>query len=120
MGIPLAVTLARSYGFAADSEVARRSTGVLIGVFLVMIGNDMPKHLPPLSSGLGGARQQAFHRLGGWTWVLCGLTSAISWLALPIDVAEKASVVLMVTALAATIVHLVRLAGRARTDPPTA
>jgi len=86
----------------------------------MMIGNDMPKHLPPLSSGIDGARQQAFHRLAGWTWVLCGLASAIGWLALPIDFAETASIVLVVTALAATIVHLVRLAGRARTDPPTA
>ena len=83
-----------------------------------MLGNVMPKNLPTLSSMRGdGARQQAFHRLAGWTWVLCGLASAIGWLALPIDSAEIAASVLMVTALAVTIVHLLRLAGRAKNSP---
>ena len=121
MGIPLALTLARSFGFVDGFDVARRSTGVLTGAFLMMLGNVMPKNLPPLSSGCDGARQQAFHRLAGWTWVLCGLASAIGWLALPIDFAETATIVLVVTAIAVTIVHLVRLvrlAGRARTNPP--
>jgi hypothetical protein len=120
MGIQLALTLARSYGLVDGDDVARRSTGVLIGAFVMMVGNDMPKHLPPLSPGSDGARQQAFHRLAGWTWALCGLASTIAWLALPIDFAETAAIVLVVTALAATILHLVRLARRARTDPPTA
>ena len=121
MGIPLALTLARSYGLVDGSdEAGRRSSGALIGVLLVMIGNSMPKNLPPLSSGCDGARQQEFHRLAGWTWVLCGLASAIGWLVLPIDFAQTAAIVLPMTALAATIVHLVRLAGRARTNPPTA
>src|SRR5688500_12825942 len=73
MGIPLALTLARSYGVVDDIDLGRRSTGVLIGAFLVMIGNSLPKNLPPLSSGCDGARQQEFQRLAGWTWVLCGL-----------------------------------------------
>jgi hypothetical protein len=120
MGIPLALTLARSYGVVDDIDFGRRSTGVLIGAFLVMLGNVMPKNLPPLSSGCDGARQQEFHRLTGWTWVLCGLASGISWLVLPIDFAETAAIVLPLTALAVTIVHLLRLAGRARTNPPIA
>ena len=117
MGIPLALTLARSYGLVDGSDdVDRRSTGVLIGAFLAMLGNVMPKNLPPLSS-CDGARQQAFHRRAGWTWVLCGLASAIGWLALPIDAAEIAVVVLVVTALVVTIVHLLRLS-RQRKDEP--
>ena len=119
MGIPLALTLARSYGLVDGSDDAdRRSTGVLIGVFLAMLGNVMPKNLPrPLSSmRCDGARQQAFHRRAGWTWVLCGLASAIGWLALPIDSAETAAIVLAVTALVVTIVHLVRLS-RQRNEP---
>jgi hypothetical protein len=117
MGIPLALTLARSYGLVDDSDVARRSTGVLTGVFLAMVGNAMPKNLPPFATRSDGARQQAFHRLAGWTWVLCGLASAIGWLALPIDYAEIAAIVLVVTALVVTIVHLLRL-GRPRKDEP--
>ena len=118
MGIPLALTLARSYGLVDGSDLARRSTGVLTGAFLAMLGNVMPKNLPPLSSGCDGARQQAFQRLAGWTWVLCGLASAIGWLALPIDQAETAAMALVVTALAATLVHFLRLARRPSTNQP--
>jgi hypothetical protein len=116
MGIPLALTLARSYGLVDGSDVARRSTGVLTGAFLAMLGNVMPKNLPPLSS-CDGARQQAFHRRAGWTWVLCGLASAIGWLALPIDSAEIAAIVLVVTAMVVTIVHLLRLSRQRKEQP---
>ena len=110
MGIPLALTLARSYSVVDDIDLGRRSTGVLIGAFLVMLGNVMPKNLPPLSSmRCDGARQQAFQRLVGWTWVLCGLASAIAWLALSIDSAEIATTVLVVAAMVVTIVQLLRL-----------
>ena len=110
MGIPLALTLARSYGVVDDIDLGRRSTGVLIGAFLAMLGNVMPKNLPPLSSmRCDGARQQAFQRLAGWTWVLCGLASAIAWLALSIDSAEIATTVLVVAAMVVTIVQLLRL-----------
>jgi hypothetical protein len=118
LGIALALTLARTYGLVDGDDVARRSTGALIGAFLAMLGNAMPKNLPPLSSAYDDARQQAFHRLLGWTWALCGLASVIGWLALPIDVAETAAIVLPVTAIALSILHLVRLARRARTNPP--
>jgi hypothetical protein len=116
MGIPLALTLARSYGLVDGSDVARRSTGVLTGAFLAMLGNVMPKNLPPLSS-CDGAREQAFHRRAGWTWVLCGLASAIGWLALPIDSAEIAAIVLVVTAMVVTIVHLLRLSRQRKEQP---
>ena len=117
MGIPLAVTLARSYGLVDGDDVARRSTGVLTGIFLAMLGNGMPKHLPPMSSmRCDGSRQQAFHRRAGWTWALCGLGSAISWLVLSIDAATTATMVLTVTAIVVTIVHLLRLA-RQRNAP---
>ena len=86
--------------------------------FLAMLGNVMPKNLPPLSSiGCDGARQQAFHRRAGWTWVLCGLASAVGWLALPIDSAEIAAIALAVTAIVVTIVQLLRLR-RPRNNQP--
>ena len=118
MGIPLALTLARSYGVVDDIDLGRRSTGVLIGAFLVMLGNVMPKNLPPLSSmRCDGARQQAFQRLAGWTWVLCGLGSAIAWLALSIDSAEIATTVLVVAAMVVTIVQILRLRGPRKEQP---
>jgi hypothetical protein len=110
MGIPLALTLARPYGVVDDIDLGRRSTGALIGAFLAMLGNVMPKNLPPLSSmRCDGARQQAFQRLAGWTWVLCGLGSAIAWLALSIDSAGIATTVLVVAAMVVTIVQILRL-----------
>ncbi len=118
MGIPLALTLARAYGLVDDSEVARRSTGILIGAFLAMLGNVMPKNLPPLSSmPCDAARQQAFHRRAGWTWALCGLMSAAAWLSLSIDSAERATTVLVLTAMAMTIVQLLRLRKAAHVSP---
>jgi len=118
MGIPLALSLARSYGVVDDIDLGRRSTGVLIGAFLVMLGNVMPKNLPPLSSMRDdAARQQAFQRLLGWAWVLCGLASAITWLALSIDSAEVATTMLMVIAMAITIVQLVRLRKPRKNQP---
>jgi hypothetical protein len=117
MGIPLALTLARSYGLFDGTDIARRSTGVLIGAFIAMLGNVIPKNLPPLSStACDGARQQAFHRRMGWTWVLCGLASTIGWIALPIDAAEMAAFVVWPTAMVLTIVHLLRF-GRSKDEP---
>jgi hypothetical protein len=92
-----------------DIDVARRSTGVLTGAFLAMLGNVMPKNLPPMSLRCDGARQQAFLRLAGWTWVLCGVGSVIAWLVLSIDWAQIASSVLVVAAIVVTIVQLLRL-----------
>jgi hypothetical protein len=110
MGIPLALTLARAFGLVDGTELARRSTGVLTGAFLAMLGNAMPKNLPPLSSmRCDGTRQQAFLRIAGWTWVLCGLVSAIGWLALSIDAAETTTMVLVVTATVMTITQILRL-----------
>lgn len=110
MGIPLALTLARAYGLVDDVDLGRRSTGVLVGVFLAMLGNAMPKMLPPLSSmACDGARVQAFQRFAGWTWVLCGLGSALAWLALSIDAAETVTTALVVAAMVMTIVQILRL-----------
>ena len=118
MGIPLALTLARSSGIVDDPDLGRRSTGVLSGAFLMMLGNVMPKTLPPLSSmPCDGARVQAFQRLAGWTWVLCGLGSAIAWLALSIDAAEIATTVLVVAAIVVTIVQILRLRRPRKNNP---
>ena len=117
MGVPLALTLARSYGLIDGVDVSRRATGVLTGAFLMMLGNVMPKNLPPLSMRCDGARQQAFQRRAGWAWVLCGLGSAVAWLALSIDAAETATTVLAVTAMAVSIGQLLRLRRRRKEQP---
>ena len=110
MIIPLALTLAHAYGVVEDPDSGRRTTMIILGAYLAVTGNAMPRMLPPTSSmPCGGARVQAFQRHAGWTWVLCGLGYAMAWLALPIDAAGPISMALVVTAIIVTIVQLLRL-----------
>ena len=111
MIIPLALTLARAYGIVDDPDSGiRRTTMIMIGAYLAMTGNAMPRMLPPTSSmACGGARVQAFQRLAGWTWVLCGLGFVMAGLVLPLDTAGPLSMALVVTAMTVTIVQLLRL-----------
>ena len=108
--IPLALTLAHAYGVVEDPDSGRRATMIILGVYLAVIGNGLPRMLPPVSSmQCDGAKVQAFQRFAGWTWVLCGLGYATAWLALPADVAEPVSMALVVAAMIVTIVQLLRL-----------
>jgi hypothetical protein len=110
MIVPLAVTLAHAYGVVEDPDSGRRTTMIILGAYLAVTGNAIPRKLPPTSSmRCDGARVQAFQRLAGWTWVLCGLGFATAWLALPIDSAEPVSMALCVAAMIVTIVQLLRL-----------
>jgi len=61
--------------------------------------------------------RRALRSTGGWTWVLCGLGSAIGWLALSIDAAEIATTVLVVAAMVMTIVQMLRLRLRRPRNP---
>jgi hypothetical protein len=110
MIIPLALTLAHAYGAVDDPDGGRRTTMIILGAYLAVTGNAIPRALPPTSSmQCDGARVQAFQRLAGWTWALCGLGFTTAWLALPIDAAEPLSMALAVTAMVVTIVQLLRL-----------
>jgi hypothetical protein len=108
MIVPLALTLAHAYGVVGDpSEGMQRVVMIMIGAYLAMTGNTMPKMLPPtMSLGCEGARVQAFHRRAGWTWTLCGIGLVIAWLVLPIHVAGLMSVALVGTAVVLTVVRL--------------
>ena len=111
MIIPLALTLAHAYGLVDDPDSGmQRTTMIMVGAYLAVTGNAMPRMLPPTSSmPCGGARVQAFQRHAGWTWVLCGLGYAMAWLALPIDAAGPISMALVATAMIVTMVQLLRL-----------
>ncbi len=111
MIIPLALSLAHAYGLVDDPDSGmRRTTMIMVGAYLAVTGNAMPRMLPPTSSmPCGGARVQAFQRQAGWTWVLCGLGFAVAGLALPIDAQTPISFALVATAMIVTIVQLLRL-----------
>ena len=113
MIIPLALTLAHTYGLVDDPDSGmRRMIMIMSGAYLAMTGNALPRMLPPTSSvpsGWSGARVQAFQRRAGWTWTLCGLGFAMTGLALPIDALTPISLALFATAMIVTIVQLLRL-----------
>ena len=110
MIIPLGVTLAHAYGVVEDPDGGRAASMIILGLSLAVAGNAIPRMLPPMSSmQCDGARVQAFQRLAGWIWVLCGLGFATAWLALPVDAAEPVSTALVVAAMIVTIVQLLRL-----------
>ena len=111
MIIPLALTLAHAYGLVEDPDSGmQRTTMIMVGAYLAVTGNAMPRMLLPTSSMPGGgARVQAFQRHAGWTWVLCGLGFAMAGLALPVDALTPISFALVATAMIVTIVQLLRL-----------
>jgi hypothetical protein len=50
MIIPLAVTLAHAYGVVEDPDSGRRATMIILGAYLAVTGNALPRLLPPMSS----------------------------------------------------------------------
>jgi hypothetical protein len=92
----LSLKLAAALGAAARDDLAKRATMVILGAFLVVTGNALPKTLTPLLVlRCDAARAQAFHRFAGWAWVLSGLALSIAWLALPVGIAQKVTLILL-------------------------
>jgi hypothetical protein len=106
LGAKLAVTL----GAVHYGDIALRATMAIVGVFLAVTGNAIPKTLRPLA-GLhcDPAEVQAVQRLAGWIWALAGLAVAIAWLTLPINLAEAMSFLLLPSAILVTVGHAVWL-----------
>ena len=108
--IGLSGKLAHALGVIDDQDLSRRLTSALVGVFLAAIGNATPKMLTPLSAkACDGARTQAFQRFSGWTWFMAGLTYAMVWLVLPIDVAKPLSMVVILGAVFLIATQMFRL-----------
>jgi hypothetical protein len=119
MIIPLAMTLAHAYGLVDDPIGGRRASMIICGAYLVVMGNAMPRALPPVTSKPRlDALIQAFHRRAGWTWVLCGLAFLTASLALPIKTAGPVSMAVVGAAMIATVVQLVRLVRQTRQHAP--
>jgi Flp pilus assembly protein TadB len=73
--------------------------------------------LTPLSTmACDGARTQAFQRFSGWTWFMAGLTFAMVWLVMPLDVAKPLSIVVIVAGMLLVATQLIRMARRHRRE----
>jgi hypothetical protein len=74
------------------------------GAFLAVTGNAIPKTFTPLAAlHCDPAKVQAVQRLAGWIWTLAGLSVAIAWLTLPINLAEAMSFLLLPSAILVTV-----------------
>jgi len=113
------MALAHAYGLVDDSTRLSRAVLIVSGAFLVVLGNGMPRALPPVTSKpLLDARVQAVQRFAGWTWVVCGLAVVTASLVLPIHAASRVLMALVGAAVIVTVVQVVRLVRTARQHAP--
>lgn len=95
--VALGAKLAAVLGMAVHPEGVRRVTMVLVGGYLAFTGNAIPKSLTPLSQmRCDPARVASAQRFLGWTWTVTGLAFALVWIALPSEVANRLSDVVLV------------------------
>jgi hypothetical protein len=110
LAISLGLKLAAALGAIDHADFSKRAVMAIMGVFLMSIGNAIPKTLTPLSAfRCDAAKAQAFQRFAGWTWVLTGLAVAIAWLALPLHWASLATFVVLPCGMLIIATQLVRL-----------
>jgi len=109
MCLSLAAKLVEALGLATDPDWSRRASLTGMGVFLMFMGNSMPKTLTPLAKmRCNPASVQAFQRFAGWTWVLTGLGFSIAWLVLPLSVAKPVSMALLFTGMFLILARMAR------------
>ncbi len=109
MCLSLAVKLVEALGLTTDPDWSRRASLMGMGVFLMFMGNSMPKTLTPLAKmRCNPASVQAFQRFAGWTWVLTGLGFSIAWLVLPLSVAKPVSMALLFTGMFLILARMAR------------
>ena len=72
--ISLGAKLAAALGAVHYGDIALRATMAIVGVFLAVTGNAIPKTLTPLATlHCDPAKVQEVQRLAGWIWALAGL-----------------------------------------------
>jgi len=110
--VSLTGKLAIALGGPNVADLTWRATMAIVGGFLVFTGNAIPKTLIPLAAlQCDASRAQAFQRLVGWTWVLTGLALALSWLVLPVTLAESVTFFLFPGAILISGVNFAWLRG---------
>jgi hypothetical protein len=101
--IQLRVSLAAALGLVEEPTVhalGDRLTNVLAGLFVVFLGNQLPKMLTPLSGARWDAATiQSVRRRIGWTHVLSGLALVVVWLLLPVPLARPIGIAVIVAGI---------------------
>jgi hypothetical protein len=90
-------------------DVAERGMQMIIGLWLAVQGNFMPKSIRGSRSLEAGRRVQAALRVGGYAFTLAGLAYAGVWAFAPLQIADSASIIIVASAMLLTMGY----AGRA-------
>ena len=97
------------------SDWPGRATMAVMGAFLMVTGNSLPKRLVPLSGcSCDPATVQQLQRRAGWTFVLAGAALAIGWLVLPESLANLLTLLLAPV----TVLFVVQMFRVYRADRP--
>jgi hypothetical protein len=80
IGLALAGTVARRFGFIDDDALTRIVLGAT-GLMVAWYGNRMPKAF------YADNRARQIARVGGWSWAISGVVYAALWVLAPIDTA---------------------------------
>jgi hypothetical protein len=108
----LAVAAGLKYAESAGMighDASVRAIQVIIGLMLAGYANFMPKSLgSPLGSAEAARWAQSALRVGGWSFAIAGLGYALMWALAPLDIADGMSMLIVVSAMVATLGYAVR------------
>jgi hypothetical protein len=93
---------AANTGVVTD-DVAKRGMQVIIGLWLAVQGNFMPKSIRGSRSLAAGRRVQAALRVGGYAFTFAGLFYAGAWALAPLQIADITSIVVVASAMLLTM-----------------
>jgi predicted acyltransferase len=97
------------------SDWPGRATMAVMGAFLMVTGNSIPKRLLPLSAcSCDPATVQQLQRRAGWTFALAGAALSIGWLVLPESLANLLTLLLAPV----TVLFVVQMFRVYRADRP--
>jgi len=114
LGISAALAYARTQGWLSD-ETVKRTVQVMIGLGLAIYSNFTPKQIGAAGSPAAEAWKQHVLRVTGWSMALAGLAYAALWAFAPMEVANIASIVVVVAAMVVTMGTVIRAAIACRT-----
>ncbi len=106
LGGSLGLIIAQHYHIIENSS-SDRLVAVLIGTYMIIIGNALPKKLAPLKENTERfSQRQSFKRFAGWMLVLSGLGYALAWIALPESLADMLATPLMIAPILAILARM--------------
>lgn len=105
-GATLIATLSPRY---LSHDLAQRLYGIMVGVFLVVNANSIPKALTPLASMRGDpTAEQSMRRFVGWCMTLGGAGYILSWIFAPVAIADVLAPAILFGALVLVLGRIVR------------